>query len=162
MFLNRNAQYFGISICDRIMQTSDDAIQRLVRERIEVFIEVGPGTVLAGLLKKNVPKGYRYTVHNVSDMETLETFMTAVLFNFRKASDFTPRQFRMTRSISKNRLSCFIRVENSYFYLVKLLYLRTQSENKRKQGIFSLQKKKTVLCKQFFTEDVTYNSRMEL
>lgn len=56
-----------------------DAMQRLLREEIGIFVEAGPGKVLAGLLRKIVPKGYPYAVYNVYDLETLENFTKAVL-----------------------------------------------------------------------------------
>jgi [acyl-carrier-protein] S-malonyltransferase len=53
-----------------------DTIRKLVDEKTEVFVEVGPGKVLAGLLKKIVPAEDDYTVYNVSDMKTLEAFIS--------------------------------------------------------------------------------------
>jgi [acyl-carrier-protein] S-malonyltransferase len=45
---------------------------RLIKENTEVFVEVGPGKVLAGLLKKVLPKDYPGKVYNVSTMKELE------------------------------------------------------------------------------------------
>jgi [acyl-carrier-protein] S-malonyltransferase len=39
---------------------------------------VGPGRVLAGLLKKTLPKDYPAAVYNVSNMKQLEKFLKAV------------------------------------------------------------------------------------
>lgn len=55
-----------------------DTIRRLVSEKVDVFVEVGPGKVLAGLLKKSVPADYRHTVFNVNDMKTLDALVSAL------------------------------------------------------------------------------------
>jgi [acyl-carrier-protein] S-malonyltransferase len=52
-----------------------DSIRRLVSENVEVFVEVGPGRVLTGLLKKIVPQDYDHEVYAVSNMKTLETLI---------------------------------------------------------------------------------------
>jgi [acyl-carrier-protein] S-malonyltransferase len=53
-----------------------DTILRLVSEKVEVFVEVGPGKVLTGLLKKIVPQDDARTVLNVSDMKMLDTLVS--------------------------------------------------------------------------------------
>jgi [acyl-carrier-protein] S-malonyltransferase len=53
-----------------------DTIHRLVSEKVDVFVEVGPGRVLTGLLKKIVPEDYEYTVFAVGNMKTLETMIS--------------------------------------------------------------------------------------
>ena len=53
-----------------------DTIQRLMSEGVEVFVEVGPGKVLTGLLKKIVPADDAYRVFNVSNMKTLESLVS--------------------------------------------------------------------------------------
>ena len=55
-----------------------DTMSRLIQEEVEVFAEVGPGRVLAGLLKKSLPKDYPGKVYNVSNMSQLEKFLAAV------------------------------------------------------------------------------------
>jgi [acyl-carrier-protein] S-malonyltransferase len=55
-----------------------DTIQRLMTEKIDVFVEVGPKKVLAGLLKKIIPVDYDHQVFNVNDMKTLETLVSEV------------------------------------------------------------------------------------
>lgn len=52
-----------------------DTVRRLMDEKVEVFVEVGPGKVLAGLLRKIVPKDYPCKIFNVSDIKSLEKFI---------------------------------------------------------------------------------------
>jgi len=42
---------------------------------VEIFVEVGPGKVLAGLVRKIVPKDYPCKIFNVSDIKSLEIFL---------------------------------------------------------------------------------------
>jgi [acyl-carrier-protein] S-malonyltransferase len=48
---------------------------KLMDENIEIFVEVGPGKVLVGLLKKILPKDYPCQVFNVNSMKDLERFL---------------------------------------------------------------------------------------
>ena len=52
-----------------------DSMKQLVEEEIELFVEIGPGKVLTGLLRKNLPKDYPATVFNVNDLNTFENFI---------------------------------------------------------------------------------------
>jgi len=52
-----------------------DSMRQLVEEEIEIFVEIGPGKVLTGLLRKNLPKDYPATVFNVNDLNTFENFI---------------------------------------------------------------------------------------
>src|SRR4029453_10603880 len=52
-----------------------ESVERLVREGVDTFVEVGPGTVLAGLVKK-IDKGVR--VLNVEDSASLEATASAL------------------------------------------------------------------------------------
>ena len=54
-----------------------DSMQRLAEA--EAFVEVGPGKVLTGMLRKILPRDYPGRVYNVYDMQTLETFFHEVL-----------------------------------------------------------------------------------
>ena len=56
-----------------------DTMGRLMNEEIEIFVEVGPGNVLAGLLKKTIPEEYPHQVFRVNNMKTLEMFFATVL-----------------------------------------------------------------------------------
>jgi [acyl-carrier-protein] S-malonyltransferase len=46
-----------------------------MEENVDVFVEVGPGRVLAGLLKKTLPKDYSGKIYNVNNMKQLESFL---------------------------------------------------------------------------------------
>jgi [acyl-carrier-protein] S-malonyltransferase len=52
-----------------------DSMIKLIDENMEIFVEVGPGRVLAGLLKKILPPDYPAKVYNISNMKQLEKFM---------------------------------------------------------------------------------------
>ena len=52
-----------------------DSMCRLMAENIEIFVEVGPGRVLAGLLKKVLPKDYPGKIYNVNSMKSLDRFL---------------------------------------------------------------------------------------
>jgi [acyl-carrier-protein] S-malonyltransferase len=52
-----------------------DSMIKLIDEKMEIFVEVGPGRVLAGLLKKILPADYPAKVYNVASMKQLEKFM---------------------------------------------------------------------------------------
>ncbi len=45
-------------------------VQNMVKDGITTFVEVGPGKILSGLIRKTVPD---IKVYNVSDLETLKT-----------------------------------------------------------------------------------------
>jgi len=55
-----------------------DIMCKLMDARVENFVEVGPGRVLAGLLKKTLPHDYPYKIYNVGDMQSLEKFFKDV------------------------------------------------------------------------------------
>lgn len=52
-----------------------DTINKLMENTVEVFVEVGPGRVLAGLLKKILPRDYPAKIYNVANMQQLEKFL---------------------------------------------------------------------------------------
>jgi [acyl-carrier-protein] S-malonyltransferase len=51
-----------------------DTIIKLMEEKVEVFVEVGPGRVLAGML----PKEYPSKIYNISNMKQLEKFIVEI------------------------------------------------------------------------------------
>jgi len=55
-----------------------DTICKLIEDRVEYFVEVGPGKVLAGLLKKILPKDYPCKIYNINSMRRLEQFFKEI------------------------------------------------------------------------------------
>ena len=56
-----------------------DTVQKLIKEEVEVFVEAGPGKVLAGMLKKILPKDYPRKIFNINNMKSLDNFFKEVL-----------------------------------------------------------------------------------
>lgn len=52
-----------------------DSTQKLIEEEVEVFAEIGPGSVLTGILKKSVPADYPYNAYNINSLHTFEHFL---------------------------------------------------------------------------------------
>ena len=52
-----------------------DSVCRLMAENVEVFVEVGPGKVLTGLIRKILPKDYPAKIYTVNSMKQLERFL---------------------------------------------------------------------------------------
>jgi [acyl-carrier-protein] S-malonyltransferase len=55
-----------------------DTMCKLMDEAVEVFVEVGPGKVLNGLLRKTIPKDYPAKLYAVNDLKSLEVFLNDV------------------------------------------------------------------------------------
>ena len=55
-----------------------DTISKLMENNVEIFVEVGPGRVLAGLLKKILPRDYPAKIYNVANMKQFEKFLKDV------------------------------------------------------------------------------------
>lgn len=54
-----------------------DTIQKMVADQVEIYVEIGPGRVLTGLLKKILPKDSAAETFNVYDLKTLDKFVQA-------------------------------------------------------------------------------------
>ena len=55
-----------------------DSMRKLIEENVEVIVEVGPGRVLTGLIRKILPKDYPGKIYSVNNMKTLEQFLTGI------------------------------------------------------------------------------------
>ena len=54
-----------------------DSVLKMAADQTEVYVEIGPGRVLTGLLKKILPDAAGARVYNVYDLKTLEAFVQA-------------------------------------------------------------------------------------
>lgn len=54
-----------------------DSILKMLDDQVDTFVEIGPGRVLTGLLRKIMSKDHAATAHNVYDLKTLEKFFEA-------------------------------------------------------------------------------------
>lgn len=52
-----------------------DTIMNMVADQVDVYVEIGPGRVLTGLLKKIMSKDAEARVYNVYDLKTLHQFL---------------------------------------------------------------------------------------
>lgn len=55
-----------------------DTMCKLMDDAIDIFVEVGPGKVLSGLLRKSLPRDYAAKVYAVNDLKSLETLLKEV------------------------------------------------------------------------------------
>lgn len=65
--------WMGRQLCSPVKWYS--AMKKMMEKNIETFVEVGPGKVLAGLLRKILPEDYPARIYNVGNMKQLETFL---------------------------------------------------------------------------------------
>ena len=54
-----------------------DSMKCLADKEITVFVEVGPGKVLTGLLRKILPKDYPAHFYNINDLKSFEKFLSS-------------------------------------------------------------------------------------
>ena len=75
--LTTNAEDFRTKMPKQIYSSVywTQTIQKMAEEGVEIFVEIGPGKVLAGLNKKIIPDA---AVYNVFDKASLETAVTAL------------------------------------------------------------------------------------
>jgi [acyl-carrier-protein] S-malonyltransferase len=55
-----------------------DTILRMLADGVQIFVEVGPGKVLSGLIRKTIPSGDSTKIFNVNDFASLELFCEKV------------------------------------------------------------------------------------
>jgi len=55
-----------------------DIIQKMIEKGTNVFVEVGPKTVLSGLMKKIIPSHVEASVYSVQDIKTLDPLIEAL------------------------------------------------------------------------------------
>jgi [acyl-carrier-protein] S-malonyltransferase len=54
-----------------------DSMVKMLDDQVDTFVEIGPGRVLTGLLRKIKPKDHGAAAYNVYDLKTLEKFLEA-------------------------------------------------------------------------------------
>lgn len=54
-----------------------DSMKRLLDEDIDAFVEIGPGKVLSGMLRKILPRDHAAGIYNVYDLKSFDQFLTA-------------------------------------------------------------------------------------
>ena len=52
-----------------------ESVKNLLRQQVTDFLEVGPGKVLSGLMKKSLPADYPAKIYNVNSLKTLEAYL---------------------------------------------------------------------------------------
>ena len=55
-----------------------DSMCRIVEKKVDIFVEIGSGKVLSGLLKKILPKSSHCKIYNVNNLKSFEQFCKAV------------------------------------------------------------------------------------
>jgi [acyl-carrier-protein] S-malonyltransferase len=70
---NEIKEIMGRQLCSPVRWY--DTMLKLIEADVEIFVEVGPGRVLAGLLKKILPKDRPAKIYNIGNMKQLEKFL---------------------------------------------------------------------------------------
>ena len=52
-----------------------ESVQKMIAQEMMEFVEVGPGKVLSGMMKKTLPADSSATIHNVNSLKTLEEYL---------------------------------------------------------------------------------------
>lgn len=55
-----------------------DTMLGMMEAQIDVYVELGPGKVLTGMLKKILPKAHEAEIYNVFDLKSLDQFLNAM------------------------------------------------------------------------------------
>jgi len=55
-----------------------ESMLKLIENKVEIFVEIGPGKVLTGLIKKIVPEKYPFKTFNVYNVKTLEKYLSSI------------------------------------------------------------------------------------
>lgn len=54
-----------------------ETMVKLINSKVEVYVEIGPGKVLRGLLKKTLPEDAQCKIYNLFNVRTVEAFIEA-------------------------------------------------------------------------------------
>lgn len=54
-----------------------DTVRKMMEEQVETFVEIGPGKVLTGLLRKILPADYPCNIYTVNNLKALDEFIRA-------------------------------------------------------------------------------------
>ncbi|PKN29901.1 MAG: [acyl-carrier-protein] S-malonyltransferase [Deltaproteobacteria bacterium HGW-Deltaproteobacteria-21] len=55
-----------------------DIMLKMLKDGVDIFVEVGPKNVLTGLLKKTLPRESKVKTYNVGDLKGLQTFLESM------------------------------------------------------------------------------------